>query len=326
MRFELEPHVLNDDLSTLRDLDLMLGRVADQVHAISILDGDAMECSAWFAGLRSDLKELVRGTVFATAFSSTGRVLRVGSELSLDAAVRIAYQPLLVVVENKANDGILVEIALRSYGNAETIRLWAANPKTGKAIELVHGGGTGDLRKELDRLIDEARRFGVPVRAVAMTDSDARWPGEARPAAVAIATLCGQDGVPCVVLSCRSAENYLPDSVFQRWADEPENVNARPQVAALLRLSSEQRDHFPMKGKKAAAKGFLAIEVAGAPLELQALFASVPLEDRRVLVGFHGHIIELFRVHLPASGAVELDLRDHRHDLRKLVSIIEAEL
>jgi hypothetical protein len=44
------------------------------------------------------------------------------------------------------------------------------------------------------------------------------------------------------------------------------------------------------------------------------------------LIGFHDHIIKLLRDHLPPPGTTELDLRDRRGDLRKLVVLIEAEL
>jgi hypothetical protein len=326
MRFDLEAVALEDTPAALKNLDQLLGRVIDEVHRIVVLDADAMERSTWFNGLRSDMRELVRATVLASAFSSTAQGLRVGRDVSLEGAVRLAYRPLVIAVENKENDGLLVEVALLTYGSAETIRLWRARPPTGRAIDLVHGGGTGDLKREVERVIKDANDAGVPVRAVVVSDSDSRWPGEIGAKAAEIEQTCLDGNVPYVILSCRSAENYLPDATFQQWANEPDNVNAAPQVEALLRLTPDQRDHFPMKGKKATAKGIPAVEKSDAPSRQRELFASVPPEDRRVLIGFHDHIISLFRSHLAAPSSAALDARDRRGDLRRLVSTVETGL
>jgi hypothetical protein len=66
------------------------------------------------------------------------------------------------------------------------------------------------------------------------------------------------------------------------------------------------------------------VDRADAPEPLRALYASVPAADRAALTGFHDHVIELFND--PRLTASELDARDSRGDLRKLVSIIEEAL
>jgi hypothetical protein len=126
--------------------------------------------------------------------------------------------------------------------------------------------------------------------------------------------------VPVVVLSCRNAESYIPDAVLLRWAEEPSRAGAQKQVEALNRLTVEQRDHYRMKG----GHGIREADRADAPAKQRALYASVPAADRAVLTGFHDKIISVFKA--PQLTASELDARDSRGDLRKLVSIIEEAL
>jgi hypothetical protein len=168
--------------------------------------------------------------------------------LSLPAAAKLAYKALLVLVEDKESDGLLVKVAVTAHGHAETKRLWEHKPTTGVAVDIVHGGGTGGLQKELERLVREAREEALPARLVVMTDSDARWPGDLSAKARSIEQRCTSKGVSLVVLSCRNAESYIPDAVLLRWAAEPSRAAAQRQVEALTRLTAEQRDHYRMKG------------------------------------------------------------------------------
>ena len=325
MRFALTQQVFDEAPSTLDDLDRLLERVADEVHTLGIADGDAIEKSAWFKGMRPHRRDLVRNQIHAASYPARGRVVHVGSDLPLEAAARLAFRPLLIAVENKTNDGLLVEVAVRTHGDAETVRLWDARPKTGKAIDLVHGGGTGDLRKEVDRLIADASSANLPMRAIVVTDGDARWPGEIARKAAEIEAVCATAKLPCVVLGCRAAENYIPDGALRRWADEPNNANVRGQVDTLLSLSSDQRDHIRMKGSYGGLRDVDSRKEA-APPEQVALFASVTAPARAKLVGFRDDIIRLLREYINRPDPAEIAHRDPRGDLRKLVQMIEAEL
>lgn len=131
-----------------------------------------------------------------------------------------------------------------------------------------------------------------------------------------------------MVLSCRTAENYIPDAVLLRWCEEPNRAGARDQVEALTKLTVEQRDHFRMKGGSTRPgqerNGLREVERSDAPAQQRALYASLSSEARAVLVGFHDKIIAILEdKQLTAS---ELSARDPRGDLRNLVSIIEEAL
>ncbi|MBF0179426.1 MAG: hypothetical protein HQM03_05285 [Magnetococcales bacterium] len=94
----------------------------------------------------------------------------------------------------------------------------------------------------LDRYIREAGKAGHPVRAVLFMDSDADRPGDCSREARQVRKRCEEASVPCRILRKRTIENYLPDAVFLAWREEkPE------QVANLLRLTPEERDHYPVK-------------------------------------------------------------------------------
>lgn len=323
MRFALPPEVFADDAAGLDALDSLLNRVIDEVHHLIVLDPEHLEQTAWFQGLRPHRKELLRSVVYAVAFMSPGRRLVVGQDVPLTAAAKLAYKALLVLVEDEQSDGLLVEVAVHTYGHAETKRLWKHKPTTGEAVTILHGGGAGGVQKKLERIVHEAREEALPPRLVVMTDSDTRWPGDIRGSekARSIEEICTGHAVPVVVLSCRNAESYLPDAVLLRWAEEPSRTGARKQVEALTRLTVEQRDHYRMKG----GHDIREVDRPDAPEEQRALYASVPAADRAVLRGFHDKIISILKDD-PQLTASELDARDLRGDLRTLVTIIEEAL
>ncbi len=308
------------------DLGRLFDRVKLGVHTFSIVDGRRLEQSPWFLGLPPRDKELIRSIVVASSYPSSAQTVQTSPSFPLASAVRLAHVPLRILVENKEFDGLLVRVAMQAYAGTKTLRLWDIPPSTGDALSIVHGGGTGDLQKEAIRLIEEAKAQGLPVRLIVMIDSDGGWPGDISEKAKSIQTICADAAADCIVLSCRTAENYIPDVALSSWSAAPARVNARSQVEALLRLSPAQRDHFPMKGKKLTTKGMGAIDAPGAPAEQKALFSEVPPEDRRLLVGFDSSIILLFRDHLPLPSASHLDSRDRRGDLRALVSSVEKAL
>lgn len=323
MQFGLREGSFDSSPTTLDALDRLLDRASEAVHCINFLDAASVEASKWFLGLRPHRQDLVRAQVHAASYPYFGKRVEVGKDLTLEAAAQLAFAPLRLLVENKANDGLLVEVALRTYGRPETIRLWDANPSTGKALDLVHGGGTGDLKKEIERLKEDAVKRALPARGVVVTDSDARWPGEISEKANQICDACAGTEIKCVILSCRSAENYIPDECLLRWCAAPNCSSAGPQVQALLRLSTTQRDHLRMKGKRS---GLREVDERQALEQQIQLFSNIPAEDRALLLGFHDKIVRLLEEYLARPSPAELSRRDQRADLRRLVLVIESEL
>jgi len=325
VRFELTVSVFADDAAMIDHLDRLLARVIDEVHHLIVRDAEALENTSWFQGLRPYHKEAVRSIVRAAGFITHGRHVEVGGAFSLPAAVRLAYRSLEVLVEDSGSDGLLVEVAVETYGNSETKRLWKHRPTTGAAVTLVHGGGSS-LKKQLERIVAEARDDEVPARVVVMTDSDKKWSGDtnSNKNATSIEQLCIENNIPCVVLKCRTAENYIPDAVFQRWSAQPSQTSTRNQVEALSRLTVEQRDHYRMKGGGRDRNGIREAEHADAPEPQRMLYANVPPADRAVLTGFDDKLISILKD--PQLTASELDARDRHGDLRTLVSRIEEAL
>jgi hypothetical protein len=214
---------------------------------------------------------------------------------------------------------------------------------TGAAVELLHGGGIGNVPKRILEIITNARLQEIPPRLVVMVDSDASYVGQLSGDAESVKSLCAEHSVSCLVLSCRTAENYIPIEAYKRWAAKPDNKAARPQVEALEQLNPDQLDHFPIKGRKKSSKGMAAIDRPEAHPEAKKLFEDIQGSTRGALCGFQDDIIlKLLPDYLPlpderASANTkaepandewvrELSARDRRDDLRMLVSLIEASL
>jgi len=338
VRFILPSTAIDGDVATTSHVDGLLRRVVDEVHILILPDGSDLEKTAFFRECRPHIKELLRRAVQATAFQPApasgphSRSFVIGEDVTVSQAERLAYTPLIVLVENRETDGILVEAAIELLATREVVSLWSTNFSTGKAAKPDSGGGTGELQKAIDTICGEAKSFGVPPRLVVMTDSDARWPGSVSAKAVSIEDACQARDVAAVVLSCKAIENYIPDIVLRHWASHPGRVRARPAVDALSRLSPEGRDHFPMKGRKGKNsptpnRGFAAIDHPSAPPEQISLYAAVVPEDRTALLdGFPDDIIWALKTHIGELSAAHLESRDSRGDLRRLVELISNAL
>jgi hypothetical protein len=338
VHFELQRITLEStETATLDALDRLLQRFCDAVHNLAIADGDSLEGSTWFYGLRPHLQELVRSQLMIATWSPPRITMKVASQLTLEAAVKLAYVPLTIVVEDDVSDEILLRVAIEAYASDETRRLWNLHPSTGPAVRVINGGGSGTERRT-EKLIDEAAKAALPPRLVVMIDSDARWPAEMSKSAQSIADLCRKHDVSCVVLSCRNAESYIPDPLLRRWSEGANRDGAIPQVKALARLQPDQRDHFRMKGgsRKPGKErhGLREIDRDDAPSEQRSLYLAgehpVSVDDLGLLEGFSDDIISILNDPRPTElrnspwvTSDELDSRDRRGDLRKLVNLIE---
>ncbi len=333
MRFVLPARIV-DDQASWDDLERLRLRIVEEVHILELPDADELEDSGWFRGLRPHQREHLRRLVRAGSYEARpgpgevhSRTIVIGTDLDVRRAVRLAHETLLVLVENVNTDGILVKAAVAAHGSEELRRLWSLESLTGPPVKLHSRGGTGELLKEVKAICGAAGTAGIPPRLVVVTESDKRWAEDASQKATEIDRDCRNLGVPCLVLGCKSIENYIPDAAFDAWVSDISRTTMRPAIAALKRLSSaEQRDHFPMKGKTAQSRGFAAVDRPGAPAELQHLFAGVPQADRDALrSGFRDDIICLLDVTPPLTAA-DLDSRDTRGELRRVVAMIAEAL
>lgn len=336
MRIVFAADVLADPQHSL-DLYAILAKVADGWHVLDVPDPEGLEASAFFRG--NPHIQLLQKAAQSAAWRPWSLLhLRcvLVTTLAADVPVeppemmrlapvearRFLDVPLRILLENRHTDGRLVDIVIDLFANHVLQDLRRRN-----VITYDSPGGAGEIPKTLE---DDAQRdFNLVKRTIVMTDSDAPAPGRLEAHAVRIRQRCDELAVPCVVLSQRSIENYLPDEVLMAWAWEPEtSADKRRTVDALTRLTVEQRDHFHMK------RGLpnLWRDEDGSDLAQRALYATVHEDDRQALQrGLGNDIFEeaIFTDRQTAPRRPEATreafrARDTHGDLERLARLIEA--
>lgn len=328
MRVSFSAEPLEEESAWLH-LDQIIYEVARGVHDWHVDDPERIERSAWLRGARGTIRTLLERAALSTRYRAPDQLHRllllVGTDappqsLSPEKAVQFLRTPLKVLMENRLTDGVLLDAVFAVLASEEVRRL----KEEAKAIAYDSPGGNGELKKLVRDLQVAAQRVGMPLRVVVFTDSDGRRAGEVSSKAQEIERECKKWGIPCVVLQKRSIENYVPDEAISEWRDEPAQTNSRPRIEALLRLTGEQRDHFPMKhGLKWTPED---IELYRAGVRQPPLSP----EDARLLErGFERFIHILFTT--DANGnrrprasltAEALRRRDDRGDLDKIMNHI----
>lgn len=113
---------------------------------------------------------------------------------------------------------------------------------------FVHGGGTGDLQKQI---VSEAENtMGAYLRSFAYFDNDGFVPGQPSKKTLQIAKECEKHRFHYHQLTRRAIENYIPISGLALWASTKDNRrarNTRSQLTPFKKLSDDERDHFNMK-------------------------------------------------------------------------------
>lgn len=307
-------------------LDRILVTVDDGWHEWQIDDPDLLETSPWLQGSnRPLLRKLYEQATVRSTYPSAGYLHRQFWVVSIatapgiltpPVAARFLGRPLCVCVENRFTDGVFLDAVLEVLAPDE-LRAFldgcAVSP-----INCDSGGGNGELPKIIEAHVQQLAALGLPPRAVVFADSDARFPGDISKAAQTIAQSCRTHAITCLILSKRAIENYIPDEVLHGWAAEPDNQAARALVAAVCRLTQEQRDHLRMKSKFP--------QQLEAPDEL-TLFANVSANDVALMQqrGFGGDLIHCMNTHRQHLSAAALRRRDGKGELDRLVDmIIEA--
>ncbi len=311
------------DANEWRHLDRILYTVEDGWHEWHVDDPDALETSAWLTGTnRPSLRRLFEQAAVRSTYPRQGMLHRQiwvvtpragPGLLTPQAAARLFSLPLCVLVENRFTDGLFLEAILAVLAPAELVTFLDSCEASPWRCD--GPGGAGELPKLIAEHIAEMQAEGAPARAVVFLDSDARFPGEVSPKASEVAGLCQAHAIPCHILHKRAIENYLPDEVLRGWALEPQNQVARDRVAALFRLTVEQRDHLPMK--KGLPKSYETDNE-------RTLYASIAPSDAALLRerGFRDKVIELLRTHRSHLSADGLRQRDGRGELDGMVAMI----
>ena len=263
MILQVETTVLNDNRwHPLLDVVVAIIGQPGSRHAFDTTQYNELFKSTWLAyatGLRATIPEFLRAS--ARAVSREGRseavTIRIddsapfsGQSLAGEVirihpfgALTILLQPLHVLVEDESSDGAFILWMARILGRDVIRRAYSAG-----RLVFRHAGGKTQMVKSAAALSYGVwARSGQPIlsmkfRAVALLDSDARFPGDQPNAQIA------RNIEPHLafahVLNGRSIENYLPQPYARRRLQK-DGLGAA--VDSFFKLSEAQREHFPLK-------------------------------------------------------------------------------
>ena len=179
-------------------------------------------------------------------------------EIHPSRALAVLMQPLHVIVEDENSDGAFLLWMARLLGR-DVIREAYSNGQ----LLFRHAGGKNQFPKCARALsFGVWPRAGRPIlslqfRAIAMLDSDSRYPGDTPNVSIAKETL--ENVAHVHILNGRTIENYVPLRYARKRLAQD---GLEPLADAFFRMSDLQREHFPMK------RGYVDDGVPAKPLPL----------------------------------------------------------
>lgn len=318
-------HIITEKLlSEPGDFELLarlIYTIEDGWHDWHSPDPEDPALSEYFTRHPTHRELLSKSYLQANAYGTrTCRIVRIVGESSdtyddndtfaLRQAVLYLTQVLNLLVENKINDGTFFIRFIESIDPDLTELFRLPNPP----IQFEHGGGKAEILKLVKQGLEWSNHISPRPRRVVLVDSDARFPGHVTKETAELIENCGQDSIPLIVLRKRSIENYVPNRVLHEYAAIYPDV--APTVAFLISLTSEQRDHYPIKS------GLGNIQNDQEKVLYRAVLFpsgnSAPKLPR---------LIEFF-LETSAAPCVEADLvgRDCHHELCNAVTVLRKEL
>lgn len=263
MNIRVTSSVLNDPRwHSLLDVVADVLQQPGSRHAFDASQYHSVAASTWLSeggGARAATAELIRSAAKAVsrdtasdavtiliddmASSSGERTNQNVIRIHPLGALVILMQPLHLIVEDQNSDGAFVLWMARLLGRDSIIQSYRAG-----RLVFRHAGGKGQIAKSA-----EALTFGVwprtnqPVlslqlRAVALLDSDARFPGDAPNAATSAQVAPHVAFVH--VLAGRYIESYVPRRYARLRLDRDGLAAA---ADAYYRMSEAQRNYFPIR-------------------------------------------------------------------------------
>ena len=320
MRIEIDPSAANDPDAHKR-LDRILHRIEDGWHVWDTADPPdpgEMEATTWIRdpGRQGDrVREMLVASIQRSAWSLAphGRSIRVTAhpctpdELTPEDALRLAEEPLCILVENRISDGLFVERIVEELDES-LHTLWN---RPGKPVRIDSVGGQGQMPQEV-----EHRTSGKPYRPrlVAIVDSDRKSPDDdSSPDARRLRRACEKWDLPCWILAKREAENYLPRILLLARQDTGEDHERR--VDAWDRLNDDQKNFFDMKNG-----------LPNAPSDVERdLFGELSPADRKTLSDGFGPNVDKCWTLGNVSAKAELVLRG-QGDLERGLELIRREV
>ena len=263
MNIQVTTKVLDDPRwHPLLDVVVSILQQPESRHAFDTSQYRRVEKSAWLSGasgIRASTAEFIRSSARAASRDVPSDAVTLviddsapqSGETIADRAIRIhpfgaltiLMQPLHLIVEDEISDGAFVLWMARLLGRDSIIRSY----RSGRLL-FRHAGGKGQFARSASALT-----FGVwpkvnqPIlsrrlRAIALLDSDARFPGD-EPNAQYVEEV--EPHVAFVhMLKARCIESYVPR--YYAWR-RLESDGGASSVDAYFRMTDSQRCHFPIR-------------------------------------------------------------------------------
>lgn len=316
MRIAIDTSVANDPESHAY-LDRILYKIEEGWHVWDTTDHSvphAIETTTWIRdrGPQGDwVHTLLVASIHYSAWHVPphGRSVRVtaqprtGDDLTPEAALRLAEQPLVILVENRVSDGAFVKRVMKELD--EVLRaLWGC---PGLPIQIDSVGGIGQMQREVE---DRIKRVPYRPRLVVVADSGRRAPErDPNTDAKRLAAKCASLNTCCWILAKREAENYLPEVLLRARPDAGDEHDRR--VDAWSRLSDNQKDFLDMK--------------TGLSQSEAELFRGVSSDDRATLgTGFGNNVAKCWNID-SVEARPDLAMRG-RGDLEHGLHLIRGEV
>lgn len=283
-----------------RDISHLVGDASyySEVFRVKVEDPDIFETKG-FECLDSSDREILR-ILFEeetqSHLSPMGETIYVDAEgeqekrnkiFTPKEAIKYSRKPLVVLVENNANDGHFVEAIIRCFGTNRVIKALDDG-----LIEIGNSGGCTNVKNVLLGILNERQGKQKFVHHYVILDGDKRWKDDLIPGRSTLRYNIRAYGANLHELYKRAMENYMPDLAFEQVAS-PTQPNS---CKAYLRLAEEQKDFYcisdgflkdSLKYKadvsKQQVKPNLLVYRHDVPDEVQQLYFNVPDEDWEIL-------------------------------------------
>jgi|SRR5882724_2113663 len=326
--------MLNGDDSVLSLIDRLIDRLSDEVHLVDLTDVDLLQESSWYQRARPWRKKVLMSAVSKPprlAKSGSGPHVKTVEVLDAESARladRLAHTPLVILVEDRESDGVLLDIIVEELGWPELKTLWVNGRQvTPRATKVETAGGKDAIPQRVARAISEAAEENRPHRLFVLCDSDAKWPGDDNAqlerAIIAVRESCVNHDVPYHVWQKRCAENYIPDQVFEAVRKDARNLSNAARFNALLGRTRAQRDHFPIKDGLTASERSEALQKG---LYNTSEEQDLKLLEERLFPKRPRPMLQLNNERRESFTADGLRARDGKGELDDLIGAIAQEL
>jgi hypothetical protein len=190
-------------------------------------------------------ESLVRGS--KRAINSFQRWVQNADCSSCDPA-KVAHfweLPTVLIVEDLDTDGDWFKLVSRKLRP----RLMSYMDGRYIGLEIRHAGGIPRIPRELERMSQRYRHSrpseGLPLRVIALADSDAKTPGNPSAEARSVAQTAQTCDAVAHILQKRTIENYLPDDSLHQYARR--HPDRREAIHFITSLTGPARNYYQMK-------------------------------------------------------------------------------